>query len=521
METTSSGARSDDPAAPYAAGVGGPPWILGHRGAPREAPENTLGALRRALELGLDGVEYDLQRLSSGEAVLLHDDTLDRTTDHVGPVSELTLPQLAGVDAGGWFAKAYRGEPLPLLEEALALPVRAGGAAPLHMIEVKDSALVPDVARMVAEFQEGAGEAGGRESIGVRLASFDRAACVEARDRGLAAMLLAVVATEEDRRFVRDERLAAYSVGPGGWTTEAEPGLFAREWPCERWAWSLDDPDELLWAARAPLFGWNTNEPHRALAARALAKLAPGCERWPVRVPSLLVEPDPRAAGRHGAWSGGWRLVAGIANPFPFPVDAAAEVLIRGGAFDVDGLPARLKLGPREERELEFALDGGSWSPGEDPRLLVRFAWTRGAGRSTAGELVLDTTLERRREVALSRDARRLSMLVERPVAGGSRGGGTVVIRRRGRDLLAKVEDPGGLSDVRVLVRLGAEVRRGAVGLRIALPDDFDARADGLAFGAGFQGRDRDGRVVLRRFCGGVPGGIEHGSPGRLYPVAD
>ncbi|MEQ1892363.1 MAG: glycerophosphodiester phosphodiesterase, partial [Planctomycetota bacterium] len=56
--------------------VPGPPWILGHRGAPREAPENTLSALRRALELGLDGVEYDVHACLSGEPILIHDETL-------------------------------------------------------------------------------------------------------------------------------------------------------------------------------------------------------------------------------------------------------------------------------------------------------------------------------------------------------------------------------------------------------------------------------------------------------------
>lgn len=113
--------------------VPGPPWILGHRGAPRLAPENTLSSLQVALELGLDGVEYDLHACASGEPVLIHDETLERTTDASGPVAQLTLAELAGVDAGGWFAKRFRGEPLPLLEEALTLPGRPG-ASPRHMI---------------------------------------------------------------------------------------------------------------------------------------------------------------------------------------------------------------------------------------------------------------------------------------------------------------------------------------------------------------------------------------------------
>jgi glycerophosphoryl diester phosphodiesterase len=487
----------------YRAGVGGPPWILGHRGAPREAPENTLASLRRALELGLDGVEYDLQALAEGEAVLLHDDTLDRTTDHSGAVGELSLRELAAVDAGGWFHKRFAGEPLPLLQEALELPVAAQDAAPLHMIEVKDPVLVPQVARCVEEF---------RGRVAARLASFDRAACVEARALGLQAMLLAEQASEEDRRFVRDEGLAAYSVGPGGW----RPELFDLEWPCERWAWSLDDPDELLWAARAPLFGWNTNEPHRALAARALARLAPADRGpWPVRLTPLEVEPDPRAAGAHGAWSGRWRPRARVRNPFGHKVEVTLALLVRGGAFEVEGLPRRLALAAGEEGEVELGVAGGSWSPGEDPRLLARFDLGRGPGRA-ARELVLDTTLERRRSVTLGRDALRLALLVERP---GERAA-TMVLRRRGRELVVRVEDPGGLEGARAILRLGNEVRRGAAGARAFLPQDFDLRGDGIAFSCGFEGRDADGRRVVRRWAGGVPAGIAHGAPGRLFPAA-
>ncbi|MEM7310156.1 MAG: glycerophosphodiester phosphodiesterase family protein [Planctomycetota bacterium] len=487
-------------------GVPGPPWILGHRGAPRYAPENTLVSLRRALELGLDGFEYDLHACASGEAVLLHDDTLDRTTDHTGLVSELTLPELAGVDAGAWFRKGFRGEPLPLLEEALDLPPDdPTRGPPLHMIEVKEPDLVTTVARRVEELGDG---------LGVRLASFDRRACLVARDLGLQAMLLAVSPSEDDRRFVRDERLAAYSVGPGGWAAWERTGGSV-EWPCERWGWSLDDPDELLWAARAPLFGWNTNEPERALAARALAWLAPDDGgRWPVRLPGLEVEPDPRGDGVHGAWSGRWTPTAAIRNPFPFAVEAACDLLVRGGAFEVEGLPTRLALAPGEEAALGFAVSGGSWSPGDDPRLLVRYAWGAGPGRR-AGALVLDATLERRRTVRLAADARRLAMLCEGP--GDPQA--SLVLRRRRGELLVRVENPGGLDEVRTLVRLGGEVRRGGHGARIPLPEGFDEAREGVPFSCGFEGRDRAGGRRLRRWAGGLPAELGSGAPGRLYPA--
>ena len=106
-----------------------PPWILGHRGAPRDAPENTLASLRRALELGADGVEYDVRACSSGEALILHDEHLDRTTDGSGPVRGLDLRQVGELDAGGWFHRRFRGEPLPLLHEPLPWDPGGGAAA--------------------------------------------------------------------------------------------------------------------------------------------------------------------------------------------------------------------------------------------------------------------------------------------------------------------------------------------------------------------------------------------------------
>src|SRR6187399_2711946 len=75
---------------PRGALVPGPPWILGLRGAPREAPENTLAGLARALELGLDGFHYEVRACRSGELFLLADANLDRTTDAVGPLLSRT-----------------------------------------------------------------------------------------------------------------------------------------------------------------------------------------------------------------------------------------------------------------------------------------------------------------------------------------------------------------------------------------------------------------------------------------------
>ncbi len=98
------------------------PLILGHRGASAYAPENTLAAFRRALELGADGFELDVTLSADGVPVVIHDDTLDRTTDGSGPVANLTLAQLKQLQAGfrARFGTEFAGEQIPTLEEVFA-----------------------------------------------------------------------------------------------------------------------------------------------------------------------------------------------------------------------------------------------------------------------------------------------------------------------------------------------------------------------------------------------------------------
>ncbi len=477
-------------------GLAGPPWILGHRGAPREAPENTLSSLRAALELGLDGVEYDLHACKSGEPVLLHDETLDRTTNKQGPVAQFSLGELAAVDAGSWFHARFTGEPLPLLEEALELD--GNGARAHHMLELKDPGLVREVARALARLAA---------PLPVHVASFHRNVCLEARDAGLATMLLADEAREEDRLFVRDERIDAHATGPGGWRTPAG----REEWTSERWSWAVDEPRDLLEACRGPLSGFNTNEPRRALATRARVRLTPhDTGPFPLQVPRLEVEAESaEASARHGTWAGHWQVEVRVRNPFAVPVQVALALALRGGAFQVRGWPLTVSLDPQGMRAVPLEISGGSWSPLEDPAVLARYSWRAGP-RRPAAELVLDAPLERVRTLRLGEGATRLRMLVESPGEPPA----TMTVRRRGRELLAWVEDPGGLGEVKCLVRLGSRVRTGTRGVRIRLPGELDP--EGLPFCVGFQGRAGDGGVRLRRWSGGLPYGLGSGAPGRL-----
>lgn len=96
------------------------PLIFAHRGACSYAPENTLAAFRLALEQGSDGIELDAKLSKDGVVVVIHDQTVDRTTNGNGKVSELTFAELQTLDTGIQFAPRYVGEKVPSLEQVLS-----------------------------------------------------------------------------------------------------------------------------------------------------------------------------------------------------------------------------------------------------------------------------------------------------------------------------------------------------------------------------------------------------------------
>jgi glycerophosphoryl diester phosphodiesterase len=95
------------------------PFLWAHRGASAWAPENTFAAFSAAVECGVDGIELDIHLARDGVPVVIHDETLERTTDGRGPVAWMTSQQLLRLDAGSWFSSGFAGESIPTLEETL------------------------------------------------------------------------------------------------------------------------------------------------------------------------------------------------------------------------------------------------------------------------------------------------------------------------------------------------------------------------------------------------------------------
>jgi len=93
------------------------PIVIAHRGDKSHAPENTLAAFKMAAEKGADAIEFDVKLSADGQVIVLHDQTMERTTNGTGNVSSLSLAALRELDAGAWFSEQFHGERIPTLDE--------------------------------------------------------------------------------------------------------------------------------------------------------------------------------------------------------------------------------------------------------------------------------------------------------------------------------------------------------------------------------------------------------------------
>jgi glycerophosphoryl diester phosphodiesterase len=248
------------------------PLIIGHRGASRSAPENTLAALELAMEGGADGVEFDVRLAADGVPVVIHDADLVRTAGIRKKVSELTSVELAAIDVGSWFARR-RGTPfadqaVPLFESALEL--LAGRSGQIY-VELKCGR------RRSAELVAAVCEALDRSSLLARVIviSFDLEAVAEVKQVLPSVQTGALFGPEVRRYFKRRRHLINNAIDHGAdrivvHRSLVTPGLCkaAGSAGVPVTVWTVDDP---RWVRRALRFGVEaliTNDPGRLLAAR-------------------------------------------------------------------------------------------------------------------------------------------------------------------------------------------------------------------------------------------------------------
>jgi glycerophosphoryl diester phosphodiesterase len=161
-----------------------PPWIVAHRGAMDEAPENTAAAFEAALTNPIDGIELDVQMTSDGHLVIYHDAHLKKITGDAIPISHYKYAELTNLDWGAWFNERFRGGRLLTLRECL----REFAPRTRLLIEVKSfaddrrSGRSLEIARRVAEELEEF--PAGKAEDAIRILSFDPAVLAEAARRG-------------------------------------------------------------------------------------------------------------------------------------------------------------------------------------------------------------------------------------------------------------------------------------------------------------------------------------------------
>lgn len=239
--------------------------VIAHRGASDVAPENTFAAFQAALDAGADGIELDVTRCATGEIVVIHDDTVDRTTDGHGRVESIPYPALRALDAGSWFDPRFAGERVPLLGEVLE---RFGSELCIN-IEIKGrsqrgAGLVQEVAALVARHHV---------EKRVLLSSFnpwalERAAHVSPRlPRGL---LYAGVVPFHVRLALRLPFLHPEALHPHHGLVDARYVTRAHERGIRVNVWTVDDPARMSEMLRLGVDGIITNHPAqlRALLPR-------------------------------------------------------------------------------------------------------------------------------------------------------------------------------------------------------------------------------------------------------------
>lgn len=120
--------------------------IIAHRGASGYAPENTIASFDKAVAMGADYIEIDVQRSRDGELVVIHDHTVDRTTDGTGHVGDLTINELKELDAGSWMGPGFAGERILTFDDVLD---RYYGKIGI-LVELKAPELYPGIEEEIA-----------------------------------------------------------------------------------------------------------------------------------------------------------------------------------------------------------------------------------------------------------------------------------------------------------------------------------------------------------------------------------
>lgn len=251
--------------------------IFAHRGFSSQYPENTMIAFRKALEAGADGIELDARLTSDGKIVIMHDPSVDRTTNGKGMVRNLTLAEIRGLDAGIKKGMVFENERVPVLEEVFD---SLGGKLLLNIElcnyeEGDERSLANQVVELIEQYRL-------VDSVVISSFRFNNLVYVKDKNPSISCALLAKQGLLGAwARNVLNHSVSVDALHP--YYTDVNPGLIRREHQCGRKvrAWTVNAPKlirDLYDMGVDAIFTDNPQESHEFYASEKLLDRDPGAD---------------------------------------------------------------------------------------------------------------------------------------------------------------------------------------------------------------------------------------------------
>jgi glycerophosphoryl diester phosphodiesterase len=233
-------------------------WVVAHRGASGHAPENTMAAFRRAVEMGAGFIETDLHLTRDARVVAIHDATLDRTTDGQGLVDLMPLAEVRELDAGAWFhspsAESFAGERVPTLDEVLRF---ARERDIIFYLELKSDSTWGVEHAVVAALRDTG------EAARVVILSFDPATLLSVNRLDQTMMTGYLCEIPSNDLVERSVRAGARQIAPRGDLVTPALVKRAHEAGLQVVAWTINEPDQMRRLIEAGVDGIMSDYPDR------------------------------------------------------------------------------------------------------------------------------------------------------------------------------------------------------------------------------------------------------------------
>jgi glycerophosphoryl diester phosphodiesterase len=239
-----------------APGEGDRPWVIAHRGYSAAVPENTLAAVDAARLVGSDWIEVDLHVTADGTPVVIHDPTVDRTTNGGGALSRLDDDSLSRLDAGLWAGRGFAGQRVPRLETLLREIVDYGGRLLLEFKGDWSAGAVAQAAGLVVEY-----------GVADRVVAQSFSVSTLALLRDLAPMvercLLRTMPREDDLQYLDELELLGYNPSQKGVALRRGVVDSFLGAGAAMFVWTVDEPAEWEMLLGVGVHGLITNQPGR------------------------------------------------------------------------------------------------------------------------------------------------------------------------------------------------------------------------------------------------------------------